>query len=51
MNDEDKDNIKVLDIEEEQNDENQPINDSEYSDIKNSEILTENQMNSVQIQV
>ena len=45
MNDEDKDNIKVLDIEEEQNDENQPVNDSEYSDIKNSEILTENQKN------
>ena len=47
MNDEDKDNIKILDIEKEkQNDENQSVNDSDSSDIKISETLTENQPDS-----
>ena len=47
MNDEDKDNIKILDIEKEkQNDENQTVNDSDSSDIKISETLNENQPDS-----
>ena len=44
---EDKDNIKILDIDKEkQNDENQTVNDSDSSDIKISETLTENQPDS-----
>jgi type IV pilus assembly protein PilN len=47
MNDEDKDNIKILDIDKEkQNDENQSVNDSDSSDIKISDTLTENQPDS-----
>ena len=47
MNDEDKDNIKILDIDKEkQNDENQTVNDSDSSDIKISETLNENQPDS-----